>query len=532
MSGDPQYQQANGQEWPSARRLPWALELQNKARHAQVLQGGDKNTEGSVEQKDTNDTSSNMLDRMKGGTHEVPGQEVHNAEEGKAYLEGVQFLAPGEEPSIKALVGSLLRVAQMQNMLPPAVNAVRAMAFMLAESEPKQVNACDVKGMELRVESVLDQAAKKITSLMGMVVEAAISGIKDASAAMATSSAKWEAMTASYRDILCGKAPRPVENMAEQTSRVQAWESTKTRQMLLDAKIQGQQINKGASNEEVQDIANKSLKEMGCPFEHQIISAKRLMNGGVLLEMGSEGAAQWMGESNNRADFIGRFAPEAVYKVRSYTTVVQFIPLQFRVGCDEEIWQLERDDGLPTGSVLQAQWIKPAHRHTKDQVCGHAFLMLSDPGTANRILTNGLTICHKWVFAEKYTKEPLHCYKCQWWGHLLSGCQLDHDVCGTCSGRHRTATCWEDKWMRCVSCGVNGHPSWDRRCPTYISKCNNLDAVLLENQMPYLLLRNRQGLDTRDTSCQANMHVGQRLRARSSISARHKRWGVIVNQMG
>ena len=147
--------------------------------------------------------------------------------------------------------------------------------------------------------------------------------------------------------------------------------------------------------------------------------------------------------------------------------------------------QVEKDNGLPDGSLLRARWIKPAHRRARNQTCSHVILIASAADTANKILTNGLVICQKRVYAEKCKKEPTRCLKCQGWGHLSFDCKLTQDTCGTCAGRHRTANCTPGSRPRCVSCGIEGHTSWSRSCPVFIQKCDEMNGRLIENAMPY-----------------------------------------------
>jgi hypothetical protein len=100
------------------------------------------------------------------------------------------------------------------------------------------------------------------------------------------------------------------------------------------------------------------------------------------------------------------------------------------------------------------------------------------------VLTDGLIVCQKRVYAEKCKKEPTRCLKCHGWNHLSYDCPQDFDTCGTCGGRHKTSTC-SQVGVYCVSCRSNSHASWARTCPTFLSKCAEMDAKLLENQMPY-----------------------------------------------
>ena len=162
--------------------------------------------------------------------------------------------------------------------------------------------------------------------------------------------------------------------------------------------------------------------------------------------------------------------PEAVIKDRAFPVVVQFMPLHFKMERTTELCQIKKDNALPAGSILHSQWIKLPHRRSADQTCGHAIFTLSEPEATNKVTTNGLIICQKWVYAEKCNKEPMRCLKCHSWGHLSYDCPQHHDTCGTCTGKHCMPDCTNRQCPHCMSCQMAGHASWDRQCPTsYIS---------------------------------------------------------------
>ena len=77
-------------------------------------------------------------------------------------------------------------------------------------------------------------------------------------------------------------------------------------------------------------MANEALHRAERPPAHWFVGIRRLNNGGLLLEMDSEAATSWLNQPDNRADFLGRFALDAALKPRTYSLVVQFVPLQFR----------------------------------------------------------------------------------------------------------------------------------------------------------------------------------------------------------
>ena len=91
----------------------------------------------------------------------------------------------------------------------------------------------------------------------------------------------------------------------------------------------------------------------------RFISARRLNNGGVLLEMNDEVAAAWINNPVTRATFSEHFTPDAVVKSWAYSVVVQFVLLHFKLEREVEIRQIEEANAIEAGSILHARWIKP-----------------------------------------------------------------------------------------------------------------------------------------------------------------------------
>jgi hypothetical protein len=264
-----------------------------------------------------------------------------------------------------------------------------------------------------------------------------------------------------------------------------AREGIKTRQVLLDATEPGLQLHEGTTNVSLAKIANDAIKQVEGSGNYTAVSARRLINGGILLELDSEEAARWINTAQNRLKFTAAFAPNARVKARLYPLVLQFIPLHFDPNQDAEIRNIENTNGLPRGSIDHARWLKPTHRRSPTQICGHALVTFTGPEVANKALTDGLIICQKRVYAEKCKKEPTRCLKCQGWNHMSYACPQTFDTCGTCGDRHKTSTCVTATKVRCTSCNTDSHASWDRNCPTFLAKCAEMDTRLTENAMPY-----------------------------------------------
>ena len=285
----------------------------------------------------------------------------------------------------------------------------------------------------------------RLADVVKATMQAAVMEIKSASTALAESSMQFTATATSYRDVLTSKGPPSNSPTRASTvdMRVRVREGIKSHQNLLDSQSRGrgEGILCGVSNTGLVEAANKALRNMVNPPEHHFVSAHRLGNGRVLLEMDSEEAAGWLNASVSWATFLNRFAPDASVKEWAFPMVVQFVPLFFKPEKEAEIYQVERDNDLPEGSILHAHWIKPAYRQACDQTCGHVIFVASTANAANKMLTSSLVGCQKRVYAKKCKKEPTRCLKCQGWGHLSYDCMLTHDTYGMCAGRHRMASC-------------------------------------------------------------------------------------------
>ena len=267
-------------------------------------------------------------------------------------------------------------------------------------------------------------------------------------------------------------------------ARVRGREGIKQRQVLVDAVNMGEHILADLNNTGLVSKANEIIKGVGAVGVRIVVSAKWLTNGGILFELNMEEAARWLNEAGNRIQFTGALAPDMRMKTRLFLLVLQFIPLHFGPERENELHNVEEINGLPCGAIDKARWIKPKQHRAASQTCGHVIITLTTPEAANKVLTDGLIVCQKRVYAEKCKKEPTHCLKCQGWDHMSYTFLQGHDTCGTCGERHRMTICDQPR-RHCVSCRSDSHAIWDRSCPTFQCKCTELDARLLENLMPY-----------------------------------------------
>ena len=87
---------------------------------------------------------------------------------------------------------------------------------------------------------------------------------------------------------------------------------------------------------------------------------------------------------------------------------------------------------------MSAQWLKPLQWQEPGQEVAHALITFHSAEAANKVLTEGIIICRKWVYAEKCKKEPIRCLRCHSWNHLTYTCPQKYDTWGTCGERHNT----------------------------------------------------------------------------------------------
>src|SRR6266481_4898681 len=413
--------------------------------------------------------------------------------------------------------------SQCQTSLLPGIrgsrtntNAVRSVAYVLAglDTDDKvqdivdavtdqlagQLDATRDKALQAvgaaqeKVQEVTVQLREQIDGASGRLAE----DIKAVTKGLSNNTAKLKETTASYRDVLKWAGPPNPNSMGgpQCTSlldpRTQARERVKARQILIDLGTESDQVPPMEFTNISVPLLKRRIDEAleGCSegdgsavFKARAVT--RLKNGGILMELGSDEAVQWFSHNNIQKKFLEGLHPDTAIKTRDFHIVVQFIPLTFKPDREVEIRELEESNRTEKGIIAWARWIKPISRRSPTQTCCHAIFSLKSPQAANSILTHGMVVHQKKVYAEKCKKEPLHCLKCHGWGHMARECSAAVDTCGTCAQGHRTDTCTNTARPHCVSCGTGGHASWDRACPIFQHKCREMNDRLEDNSMPY-----------------------------------------------
>ena len=204
--------------------------------------------------------------------------------------------------------------------------------------------------------------------------------------------------------------------------------------------------------------------------------------------MEDDASSKWLSTAANIFTFCIEIGPDVVVKPRVFTAIAFNAPITFDPENGEHLKELRDANGIERDISMVARWVKPTAKRTPEQKSAHLFLSFSDPCLANRTITDGISICNERVRLEKVKREPTHCLKCQGWHHHARECTEVNDRCGTCAGAHRTRQCPIPQDTACVLCSTGGHPSWSRRCPTFLSKVEECDTRNLENLLTFFLI--------------------------------------------
>ena len=294
-------------------------------------------------------------------------------------------------------------------------------------------------------------------------------------------------MPKSYKDALTNSRTSTHSPNYPPSELVKASAAIKERQILLDLGEDHTIKKQCLTRDEILTTFQKALTDIQTPDspDTTIKSLKILSNGGLLLELPSNDAANWVRQNDNRQRFANTTGGKLTIKDRSFNIVVPFTPIWIALEDETTLRNMEKDNGLPEGTIASARWIKPPSKREAFQRFAHALLSLTSPTAANKLIQDGLHYNSLQLRPIKDKKDPLRCLKCQRWGHLAKSCKEEKDTCGSCAGEHRTSSCPSTEPPRCINCDSPSHASASRKCPEFLKRSEELNAKRPENLLPY-----------------------------------------------
>jgi len=229
--------------------------------------------------------------------------------------------------------------------------------------------------------------------------------------------------------------------------------------------------------------ANVALDLMGLQAEDKpegtrFVGVSKLNGvGGVMYEMDSEEAVEWLKGGNVMKVFIAKMGSTADYRAQMYEVVVDWVPMMLDMGQMGVLESIEQASRLQMAAICEVWWIKPIHLRTPGQRTALAIFGFSTCEGANHAIRFGLFVEGKKVWVRKQLQEPRHCLKCQCFReHRAAKCASIHKVCGQCGKQHRTSDCQETDQgaFTCSNCKTvnngkqGGHGTSDHCCLVFL----------------------------------------------------------------
>ena len=261
-----------------------------------------------------------------------------------------------------------------------------------------------------------------------------------------------------YADALVNPPPHANPRLA-------AREGIKARQFMLEDPDSSLGLDK-SSAAQLKIKLNGILAGMG-HRNNRVRSAIVQKRKGILMELETDEAATWMNDLRNHNSFCEAIGANVFIRMRSHNVITFNVATTLNTGNPAHREEICEANNISNGDLVSIRWAKPADKRRPGQKTGHLLLSFSSANAANRAITNRLVIFNRRVMVEKTRKEPLRCMKCQGWGHFANQCMASSNRCGNCAENHRKNQCPNPKAVRCISCGTEDHPSWNRACPVF-----------------------------------------------------------------
>ena len=169
----------------------------------------------------------------------------------------------------------------------------------------------------------------------------------------------------------------------------------------------------------------------------------------------------------------------------SYVLIFKFFPCSggFDPSDDANLCEIETDNGAPPNSIVSASWCKCPDLQAPNQQTVNLKVCCATPKGANHFLKERIRVHGELVNVHMDLRVPM---RCNWYGHIRANC-VNLERCVNCASIHHTVeNCLIGNRQSCVSCGEGSdHGSASPACPTYKSKCDDINSRFPENLLPY-----------------------------------------------
>lgn len=447
--------------------------------------------------------SGQTLDQIHEAASALTGS-VKNAEDAKTLLQTQGWIIASETVSLEILARTLFAVTFENKLAPKASNAILAAAFLLTErlEEGVKQDTANKIVKHLR-ETISALTAQEVSNTIAEQLREPIKTFTDEiqqrmdehARTLEESAQKTITQTRSYSQMAASPpAPQPTTSAPALTHsqlQIRNREQIKKRQVLINfQRTEGlvlDVMNETTLSRKADDSLRTTWAATSSPKPNvvKLKMATLLRNGGLLLELNTPEAAQWLTSGEITEKFLEGIGSGTSIRNRSYQVIVHFVPIGFDPEDEEQVRTYEEHNNIPPGSVLKAEWIKPISERKKDQRVATLRVFHKDAESANSILREGAQIFNKRVEPKRPRKEPIRCLKCQRFGHERRDCRDDSPTCAKCAGSHDTNECKSPREnYNCANCH-RSHASFNRDCAKFWEKCREMDQRCPENALAF-----------------------------------------------
>ena len=431
---------------------------------------------------------------------------VKNALEARNHLFTKGWVAPGETIALETLARVLFAtIVNTQKMPQAASTNIAAVAHLLTERLETGIMEDMANHISIHIKDTLDSLTSDMHVKLGQHIQTAnetaqsqialTEKLIQAQEKLEETTQKAITSTKSYSQVAASAptmlAPTPAPPISLDRVRLLNREEIKKRQVLIDFNRTQELQLENMTETVLARKANDAIKTAWAiipdpkPEIPKIKAAILMRNGGLLLELNSNEAAEWLRNGTNRENFLNNIGSGACIKDRTYQVIVSFVPTSFKPDDADSLRAYETINDLQPDTVLKAEWIKPVTERREGQRVATARFYHKDAKSANVILSKGAFILGRKVLPKKPRKEPIRCLKCQLFGHEGRHCTSPNARCAKCARTHDTDQCLTPpRTFFCCNC-EGRHASYDRDCPTFLEKCAQQDERCPENNLAF-----------------------------------------------
>ena len=126
---------------------------------------------------------------------------------------------------------------------------------------------------------------------------------------------------------------------------------------------------------------------------------------GILIEVDSDSLAKWLTNKINRALFCMRLGKGVTFRSKTYNVIAFNTPLNIDPENQAHREEVNEANQLEENTISAIQWAKPTTRRAPQQQTAHMIVSFIDPEAANRVISNGITICNKKCHAARLKRN-------------------------------------------------------------------------------------------------------------------------------